>query len=67
MSGQGGIHQLPSKTFTGRNEGGRELSGGAASVELAGVVEATRENCEVYSEALGVKVTPHPILGLPVI
>ena len=22
MSGQGGIHQLPSRTFTGRNEGG---------------------------------------------
>jgi hypothetical protein len=29
-------------------------------------VEATPENCKAYSEAFGIKVTPHPILGLPV-
>jgi len=46
---------------------GRELSGGTASVELAGRVEATGENCRAYCEAFGIKVTPHPILGLPVI
>ena len=46
---------------------GKELSAGVASVELAGVVEATGENCRAYSEAFGIKVTPHPILGLPVI
>ena len=44
---------------------GRELSGGTASVELAGMVEATGENCRAYCEAFGIKVTPHPILGLP--
>ena len=45
---------------------GRELSRGRVRVELAGVVEATPENCKAYSEAFGIKVTPHPILGLPV-
>ena len=45
---------------------GRELSQGRVRVQLAGVVEATPENCKAYSEAFGIKVTPHPILGLPV-
>ena len=44
---------------------GRELFEGNADVEILGVVEATKENCEAYSKAFGVNVTPHPILGLP--
>jgi hypothetical protein len=45
---------------------GRELSQGRVRVELAGVVEATPENCKPYSETFDIKVTPYPILGLPV-
>ena len=42
-----------------------ELFEGNADVEILGVVKATKENCEAYSKAFGVNVTPHPILGLP--
>ena len=30
-----------------------------------GRIESTKENCETYLRALGVNVTPHPILVLP--
>ena len=42
---------------------GRELSQGRVRVELAGVVEATPENCKAYSEAFGIKVTPASDFG----
>ena len=44
---------------------GKGLKQGRAWVEIAGTLPATPENCTVYSEALSVKVTPHPVLGLP--
>ena len=46
---------------------GKGLKQGRAWVELAGVLPATPENCVVYSEAFGMKVTPHPVWGLPVV
>ena len=54
----------------GLNEGdcitiGKVLKQGKAWVSIAGTVPATPENCAVYSEAFGVKVTPHPVWGLP--
>ena len=44
---------------------GKALKQGRAWVEVGGTVPATQENCKVYSEAVGMQVTPHPFWGLP--
>ena len=46
---------------------GKGLKQGRAWVEITGTLPATPGNCAVYSEALGMKVTPHPVWGLPVV
>ncbi len=44
---------------------GKALEQGRAWVEVGGTVPATQENCKVYSESVGMQVTPHPFWGLP--